>query len=107
MDITRQEFLALFLDLANEAAVVAQTLDDPDLYDKAVGAALSAGERMGLSEAQVLAMQQDMFENRMGGATGTRVVPDLEGPATAREAAKAQQARTSDPETIRRLSDLN
>jgi hypothetical protein len=107
MTISRQEFMALFLDLANEAAVVAQTVDDPDLYDKAVGAALAAGERMGLSDDQVLAMQQDMYESRMGGPTGARVVPDLEGPATAREAAKAQRARTSNPETIRRLSNLN
>jgi hypothetical protein len=107
MTIGRQEFMALFLDLANEAAVVAHTLDDPALYDMAVAAALAAGQRIGLSDAQVLAMQQDMFETRMGGPTGTRVVPDLEGPATAREAAKAQRARTSDPETVRRLSELN
>jgi hypothetical protein len=107
MTITRQEFLALFLDLTNEAAVVAQTVDDPVLYDAAVAAALAAGQRIGLSDDQVLAMQQDMFETRMGGPSGARVVPDLEGPATAREAAKAQRARTSDPKTIRRLDDLN
>jgi len=96
MTITRQDFLALYLELANEATVVARTLNDPVLSGMAEEAALAAGKEIGLTGDQVLAMQRDMFENRMGGSGFTRVVPDLEGPATASEVAKAQQARAQD-----------
>lgn len=99
MPIARRDMLALYLELTNEATVVAQAMDDKVLSSVASVAALAAGQEMGLSDAQVLKMQRDMLETLMGGPPGLRIAPDLEGPSTAKIFAARSHANVSDPDS--------
>lgn len=79
MAMGRLELLALFLEITNEAAVVARVMGDPLLSAAAATAALAAGEQIGLSDDQISAMQRDMANSRFPGTIG-RLRPDLVGP---------------------------
>ncbi|HUB94880.1 MAG TPA: hypothetical protein VL993_03130 [Stellaceae bacterium] len=108
MPIARLDFLALFLELTNEATVIAETMDDQVLAGMASSAAFAAGRQLGLSEDQVAGMQQDMLQARMGGSCGLRIVPDLEGPSTATAVARRRRRQVLDgdrPVTAPRPSD--
>lgn len=97
MPILRQEMLALFLEITNEATVIAQAIDDEFLASVAGAAALAAGEQLGLSDDHVLAMQRDMAELRMGKPLDRRVTPDLEGPSTVKIVETKPRSDTHEP----------
>jgi hypothetical protein len=105
MAIGRLELLALYLEITNEATVVAQAMGDALLTSLAGAAALAAGRRMCLSDEQVLAMQRDMFDMRMEGPPGLRIAPDLEGPSTATAIATRPQTSADDPADDDRACD--